>query len=79
MSSNTARYQNVIKCSGFRNLKNETPIQIRDHSVYAVQELSIGFTTVMSFFLKGKSNNCMRTGMVPQNVGGCTAGRIILS
>jgi len=50
------RYQNVIKRSGFRNLKNEIPIQTRDHSVYAVQELSIEFTTVKSFFLKAKSN-----------------------
>jgi len=58
------RYQNVIKCSGFRNLKNEIPIQTRDHSVHAVQKLSIGFTTVKSFFLKVKSNNCIRTGMV---------------
>jgi hypothetical protein len=25
---------NVIKCSGFRNLKNEIPIQTRDHGVH---------------------------------------------
>jgi len=60
MSSNTPlpsnRYQNVTKCSGFRNLKDEIPIQTRDHSVHAVQELSIEFTTVKPFFLKGKSN-----------------------
>jgi len=38
-----------------------------------------GFTTVKSFSLKGKSNNGTRNGMIPQNVGGYTAGRIVLS